>query len=376
MPRHLRVEFPGAIYHVTCRKLGDARSVLFCDDRDRERLLARLTEGVAQYKIRLYLYVLMANHFHLTFETPEANCAKFMHTILTAYTMYFNLRHRRHGHLFDGRYKAKVVDGDDYLMALTRYVHLNPVCVGNMKNKPMEARIQYLRKHVWSSYLSYIGRRKEQKFVSYGPLLAEMATTAMTSQAARRRRYREFVETGLAGDDSEFRQALKESSISIGGDGFRAWVNELYQELVEKHDLPEDVSFRHLTEPLAADAVLEVLAKAFEVDIDRFRRRARGSSLRTVAARYLIRYAGLSQRAVAQLLEAGSGSAISKQLRRHAEALEKDRKLNRGMRKADKALSDVLRTRRGSAIQKTVNISVRNKNRKQSRDHESLQVKG
>jgi len=329
------------MYHVTCRMLGDARSVLFRDDRDRNRFLARLTEGVGQYNIRLYLYVLMTNHFHLVFETPQANCGKFMQTVLTGYTVYFNLRHSRHGHLFDGRYKAKLVDGDDYLLALARYVHLNPVCIGRMKNEPIAAKLQYLRKYPWSSYLSYIGRRKEQKCVSYGPLLSEMATTARTSQAVRRSRYREFVETGLASDDVEFRKALKESSISIGGDGFRAWVNELYQELVERHDRPEDVSFRHVTEPLAADAVLEVLAKAFGVEVDRFRRRQRSSLLRTIAARYLIRYAGLSQRAVAELLDAGSGSAISKQLSRHAEVLEKDRKLNRGMRKADKVLSEL-----------------------------------
>ena len=128
MARHLRVEFPGAIYHVTCRMLGDSRlenSRLFTEDRERERFLERLGEGVEQYNIRLYLFVLMTNHFHLVFETPEGNCSKFMHSLSTAYTVFYNLRHRRHGHLLDGRFKAKLVDGDNYLLALTRYVHLN-----------------------------------------------------------------------------------------------------------------------------------------------------------------------------------------------------------------------------------------------------------
>ncbi len=77
----------------------------------------------------LHQYVLMANHFHLVLETPRGNCSPFMQSLLTSYTVYFNLRHGRHGHLFDGRYKAKLVEGDEYLLGLSRYVHLNPVFI-------------------------------------------------------------------------------------------------------------------------------------------------------------------------------------------------------------------------------------------------------
>ena len=144
MARHLRVEFPRAIYHVTCRMIGDRRlehSRLFVDDADRVRFLDRLAERVEQYRIRLYLYCLMVNHFHVVYETPEGNGSKFMQSLLTAYTVYYNLRHRRHGHLLDGRYKAKLVEGDEYLLALSRYVHLNPVQVGPIKGRPIEERI-------------------------------------------------------------------------------------------------------------------------------------------------------------------------------------------------------------------------------------------
>ena len=147
MARHLRVEFSGAIYHVTCRMVGDWRTektLLFKDDADHERFLDRLAERVVQFNIRLYLFVCMTNHFHLVFETPEANCSKFMQSFSTAYTVYYNLRHGRHGHLLDGRYKAKLVEGDDYLLSLSRYVHLNPVQVGSQKGKPIEERIQAL----------------------------------------------------------------------------------------------------------------------------------------------------------------------------------------------------------------------------------------
>ena len=94
-----------------------------------------------------------------------------MQSLSTAYTVYYNLLHGRHGHLLDGRFKAKLVDGDDYLLALSRYVHLNPVQVGSMKDKPIEERIAALRAWRWSSYPSYIGKRKALEFVEYGRCL-------------------------------------------------------------------------------------------------------------------------------------------------------------------------------------------------------------
>ncbi len=155
MARHLRVEFPGAIYHVTCRMIGEGRlerSRLFTDDQDRERFVDRLAERVEQYHVRLFQFVLMTNHFHLVFETPEGNCSRFMQSLSTAYTVYYNLRHGRHGHVLDGRYKAKVVEGDAYLLTLTRYVHLNPVHVGEARDWPVEERIRFLRGYKWSTY--------------------------------------------------------------------------------------------------------------------------------------------------------------------------------------------------------------------------------
>ena len=349
MARHLRVEFPGAIYHVTCRMVGDAPSLrsyggtgwlpekcLFRDDADHERFIERLSERVDQFNIRLYLFVCMTNHFHLVFETPEANCSKFMQSLSTAYTVYYNLRHGRHGHLLDGRYKAKLVEGDDYLLALSRYVHLNPVCIGSMKRKPIEDRIKALRAHRWSSYPSYIGTRKALDFVEYGPLLAEM-------HGKRRewpKRYREFVETGLVESDDDFKEALKLSPRSIGSDGFRAWIDEIYQKRVEMHGKPEDISFRHITEPLSPDEVLGILAEILDEELDEFKRRRHNSPLRAIAARFLIRYAGQSQRDVADYLAIGTGAAVSDQLKRLPGKLSKDRRLRRLVKQAEERLEE------------------------------------
>ncbi len=354
MARHLRVEFPGAIYHVTCRMVGDWKSEethLFKDDADYERFLERLAERVEQFNIRLYLFVCMTNHFHLVFETPQANCSKFMQSLSTAYTVYYNLRHGRHGHLLDGRFKAKLVEGDptsprlrrasDYLLALSRYVHLNPVQVGSEKHKPIKDRIKTLRAWRWSSYPSYIGKRKALDFVQYGPLLAEMSG----KQREWPKRYRKFVESGLAESDpsspdydetsEDFKEALKESPRSIGSDGFRAWIDELYQKRLETHARPEDVSFRHITEPLPVNEVLTVLSGIFGVEEETFFRRTRNSALRAVAGRFLIQYSGLSQRDAAKILNVGSGAAMCNQLNRLPDKLSAERRLSKTFQRAD-----------------------------------------
>ena len=345
MARHLRVEFPGAIYHVAIRMLGDWKkeeNLLFEDDADRERFLSRLADRVGQYDIRLYLYCLLTNHVHMVFETPEANCSKFMQSLSTAYTVYFNLRHGRHGHLLDGRYKAKLVEGDDYLLSLSRYVHLNPVHVGAMKDRPMEERIRHLRQYPWSSYPAYIGKSKPQEFVDYGPMLAKMGGT----RRERPKRYRDFVESGLAESDDDFQMALKESPRSIGGDAFRGWVDGLYQKLIETHGHPEDVAFRRITEPMTADRVLGILAEVFEVGVGEFLERRRDSPLRSVAAHFLCRHAGLTQREAAAVLKMGSGAAISHQLRKLALNAEKDRLLRRRVAAAEARFDDCRRSGR------------------------------
>jgi REP element-mobilizing transposase RayT len=345
MARHLRVEYPGAIYHVTCRMVGDWRTekaLLFRDDADRERFIERLSERVEQFHIRLYLFVCMTNHFHLVFETPEANCSRFMQSLTTAYTVYYNLRHSRHGHLLDGRFKARLVEGDDYLLTLSRYVHLNPVQVGALKDQPLEARIKALRAYAWSSYPSYIGTRSALAFIEYGPLLSEMPGREREWPG----QYRAYVETGLAESDDDFKVALTLSPRSIGGDSFRAWVDELHLKRLEKHARPEDVSFRHMAEPLPADTVLATLGEIFEVDGSAFRRRRHDSPLRAVAARFLIRYAGSSQREVAALLDIGSGAAVCNQLRRFAGKLDEDRRLRHQVKQAEERLDAARRAQR------------------------------
>ena len=127
MARKARVEFGGAIYHVLDR--GDRREAIFRDDADRERFLATLGEGCGRTGWRVHAWVLMSNHYHLLLETPQANLVAGMRWFQTTSTVRFNRRHRLSGHLFQGRYKAVVVDPGQrgYFATLSDYIHLNPV---------------------------------------------------------------------------------------------------------------------------------------------------------------------------------------------------------------------------------------------------------
>ena len=166
-----RVEYAGAIYHVTVRMAGhawetgrglDPSACLFRDDAERERFVEQLGERVEAYGIRLYAWCLMLTHFHLYLETPRANLGRFMHSLETAYTVYSNLRRERHGPLV-GRYKAKPVEGDSYHLALSRYVHLNPVRTTAARRRPVEERLKRLRNYRWSSYRAYAGKENRRR---------------------------------------------------------------------------------------------------------------------------------------------------------------------------------------------------------------------
>ena len=146
MPRKLRIQYPGAIYHVINR--GDQREDIFKDDEDRRRFLATLNQACEKTAWQVHAYCLMRNHFHLVVETPRPNLVSGMKWLLGVYTKRYNIRHKLCGHLFAGRYKALVVEGsgNGYLRTVCDYVHLNPVRANLL------APDQPLESYPWSSY--------------------------------------------------------------------------------------------------------------------------------------------------------------------------------------------------------------------------------
>lgn len=138
MSRPLRIQYPDACYHVTCR--GNGKQNIFLTDHDRSKFLELLTRSVGIYDVRLYAFVLMANHFHLIVKTPGANLQEFMRHFNISYTAYFNKLHQRSGHLYQGRYKSFLIDVDSYFLEVSRYIHLNPVRIPSFSESSDEEK--------------------------------------------------------------------------------------------------------------------------------------------------------------------------------------------------------------------------------------------
>jgi len=150
----LRIEYPGAFYHETAR--GNEQKEIYKSKADREQFFGYLESAFDRYGAVVHAYCLMSNHYHLLLETSESNLAQIMRHIGGTYTIYFNVKRNRSGHLFQGRYKVTLVDKDAYALELFRYIHLNPVRVG-VVGKPEEYR--------WSSHRSFTGLSASRKWL-------------------------------------------------------------------------------------------------------------------------------------------------------------------------------------------------------------------
>lgn len=218
MARPLRLEYAGALYHVTAR--GNARQDIFLDDDDRQRFLGVLDRVVSRFHLLLHAYCLMDNHFHLVVETPEANLSKAMRQLNGVYTQVFNRRHRRVGHVLQGRFKAIVVEREGYLLELCRYVVLNPVRAGLIRQPDT---------YPWSSYRATAGLASAPACLTVDWLLSQFGRQRSAAQT----KYRAFVAEGI-GQESPWEQV--QGQVLLGSDRF---VEQLRPGLQEKRPMKE-----------------------------------------------------------------------------------------------------------------------------------------
>jgi len=217
MARPLRIEYKGAFYHVISR--GDNKEGIFVDNMDRRQFLKYAKEQTLHYGVKIHAWCLMNNHYHLLIETPSGNLSKVMHTLNTSYTVYFNHRHRKVGHLFQGRYKAVLVQADEYLHCLSRYIHLNPVRANIVKD-PGEYR--------WSSYKSYISKEEEQEFLTTEFILGMFSSDLRNA----RKLYKSFVVENIGNEVEIIRNNITGGIIL----GKAAFVDRIKSKLAHKED--------------------------------------------------------------------------------------------------------------------------------------------
>jgi len=265
MARPLRIEFPGAVYHVTAR--GNAREPIYADDRDRRRFIDSFALEVAQQQWLCYAWCLMDNHYHLLFETPEPNLVAGMRRLNQVYTQSYNRRHGRTGHVLQGRYKAIMVEKQSHLLELCRYVVLNPVRAG------LVARAQ---DWPWSSYGATAGVAPAPGWLQVDWVLRNFSA----DPNAGRTDYRRFVAEGM--DAASPWEALR-GQIWLGGEAFR----QRMSGLVAQQNLDAVPKMQtHPERPLAED-VVGTVARAFEIPPEVVLDRSHQAAFKTAV--YLLR---------------------------------------------------------------------------------------
>ena len=294
MARALRVTYPGAFYHVTSR--GNERKAVFKSKRDREKFLEYLESATQRYDARIHAYCLMDNHYHLLLETPSGNLSQIMRHINGAYTTYFNVKRRRSGHLFQGRYQAILVEMDEYAKELSRYLHLNPV---------RAKMVQTPEAYAWSSYRYYIGRQKKAKWLCRDFILGYFGKKVPAAQKA----YQKFVSTFV---NQEYDSPLDEvvSSTLLGSPDFIEFIKDNF--LIGKKPDKELPALKKLIKRVSMQDIFEEVELVFTDDKVLARnvkmylcQRYTGERLKDIGLHFDIRESGVSQagRRVIQKIE-------------------------------------------------------------------------
>jgi REP-associated tyrosine transposase len=311
MARPLRINYSGAFYHVTSR--GNERKNVFKSKRDREKFFEYLESATQRYDAVIHAFCLMDNHYHLLIETPSGNLPQIMRHINGAYTTYFNVKRARFGHLFQGRYKAILVEIDEYAKELSRYIHLNPVRA-KMVNTPEE--------HKWSSYQFYIGAQKPPEWLYRDFILGYFGDKVSIAQ----KRYRNFVSAKV---NEKYDSPLDEvvSSTLLGSPDFITFIKDKFLSGKEPDkDLP---ALKELVEKASMQDIFDEVESVFGKEA------ALGRSVKMFLSQ---RYTSEKLKDIGTHFGIGE-SGVSQASRRVNDKIRSDKKLRRKIRKIEKILN-------------------------------------
>ncbi len=320
MARPLRIVYEGAFYHITAR--GNERKNIFLSRRDYEKFLSYLTDAVHKFGMVLHAFVLMKNHYHLMVESPRANLSSFMHTLNSAYTIYFNIKRGRSGHLFQGRYKAFVVDKDHYLLELSRYIHLNPVRAGIVESP---------EDYPYSSLRSYLFPKEET-------LVFRNLIWDMISRERRKapQRYREFVISALLGKRRNPFEKVYGGAI-LGG---KAFIEEVLQQVSDQTLRSRETSHRRSLASTTSDIdeIIHLLSIHFRVPKEKV---LTSSPYKGYSVYLAKKHTPFSNSEIGGYFGGLTYSAVTKIGTRLKERMREDRELRRDIRSLDEKLSRV-----------------------------------
>ena len=259
MARPLRIEYPGACYHVINR--GNRGNRVFIEPTDYILFIEKLSKFSDLFDVVVNSYCIMQNHFHLMLTTREANLSKFMQSFTTSFTISINNKYNKPGHLFQGRYKAQLVESELYKNDLSRYIHLNPIKIKSCQNNSLPTLKNLLHDYRWSSYRTYIGIEKKPEWLNRNFVLSSWGDTAKEKM----NNYRKFTEEGLLTDNREKLTSNIVNNI-LGTDSFR-------DRIVKKYLIKDftDIDGREqpvlsLLNSFSVLDIINIVSKYFELD--------------------------------------------------------------------------------------------------------------
>jgi REP element-mobilizing transposase RayT len=309
MARPLRVEYPGAYYHVINR--GNNQEKIFLNDRDKQKFLEYLGKANERFSVIIHTYCLMSNHFHLLVQTPEPNLSRAMQWINVSYATYFNRKCGRCGHLFQGRFKAILIDADGYLKHLSRYIHVNPVRA-KIVSTPS--------KYQWSSYSAYIGKEKTPQFLKTDWLLSHFGR----SKKEAKRNYKAFVEKADIRTLENPHKQLTEGFI-LGDLDFVNWVKETFlSKRPEDKEIPQ---LMKLKPKVQIEAIVDAVSEDFACSEKQILVKGRKKNKAREVAIHLARdLSGMSCKDLGLYFGGVSGALITIMSNRIAQEIEKNRR--------------------------------------------------
>ncbi|MGA2140091.1 MAG: transposase [Verrucomicrobiia bacterium] len=345
MARSLRIDLVNGWYHVTAR--GNERKAIFLDDTDRRRFLELIEETTQRFGWRLHAYVLMRNHYHLLVQTPQANLSAGMQWLGVSYTIGFNRRRGRVGHLFQGRFHASVLE-EGAAPEVSRYLHLNPVRVKRLGLSKLEQRrqavgmsgvpqatvvrerIRQLREFRWSSYRGYVGLQKPPDWLSTRPVLSMLGGPARE----RSQQYREYVELAVREGLPESPWDRLEAGVLLGSQEFVRRVKRFL-----KGNQREQPSARKLQPRCRWEQVVHVIETLKEEPWGRFRDR-HGDWGRDAVLWLARRHCGMKLQDLGDAAGGIDYVTVSTAIQRLERRARQDRQLTALLAKADRQLQN------------------------------------
>ena len=316
MARPLRIEYPGAFYHVMNR--GQSHRNIFMEDKGRQSFLGLLADIAGLWKVKIHAFCLMDNHYHLLLSTPTGGLSRAMRHLDGIYTQKFNRMHHRDGPLFRGRYKAILIDAEEYFLSVVRYIHQNPLGAKVVSD---------IDRYRWSSHWGYLNKKQCPDWLD---------TRSVMSRFGGLKEYQRFMHDEIEDEIEEFYQGRYHKPV-LGSKEFIGWVKE---RLGDKARVEQEKPESRRIFGADLEAILEATAREYGQEVEELKRRRRGgrNEARMVAIYLGRQLGGHKHEEIGKTVGLRNTSSVSSAYLLMKERVAKEKRLKRKVQRIEKAL--------------------------------------